>query len=198
MSQLTRQPQDTPYAHNQTGSEGRWEILDGIIYDMNSAPSRQHQVVSDRLFALIHNQLGQSPSKVFAAPFDVRLTPLEPNSDNESFTVVQPDIVVVCDQSKLADRGYLGTPDLVIEILSPATASKDLMVKRDLYERHGVREYWLVHPTYHFFMIYTLRDKVYPKATIFSVTDYLFSSAIPSLKIDIAAIFPVSQNSSNP
>jgi len=82
---------------------------------------------------------------VLPAPFDVRL-PREDEADDEVETVVQPDISVVCDVAKLDERGCRGAPDLVVEVLSPSTAGRDHLTKRALYERHGVREYWLVHP----------------------------------------------------
>lgn len=122
--------------------EGRWELIDGVIYDMTPAPSRLHQRISMDLAAKIHGQLVKGPCEVYTAPFDVRLLPAGTDvSDDKIDTLVQPDIVIVCDQAKLDDRGCLGAPDLIIEIMSPATAAKDLKIKRDLHERHGVKEY---------------------------------------------------------
>lgn len=80
--------------------------------------------------------------KVFPAPFDVRLD----SQKGDAHTVVQPDISVVCDQSKIDSKGCTGAPDIVIEIISPSTAKKDLHEKYDLYERSGVKEYWIIHP----------------------------------------------------
>ena len=131
----------------------RWELIDGVEYDMSPAPSRIHQKLSGELFVRIYNVLKDRQCEVYAAPFDVRLPDYAEASDKEIFTVVQPDIVVVCDASKLDERGCMGAPDLVIEILSPYTAAKDMKIKRDLYEQHGVREYWLVHPTDKTFMV---------------------------------------------
>ncbi len=127
---------------------------------------------------------------VYAAPFDVRLPNYAEASDKEIFTVVQPDIVVVCDASKLDERGCMGAPDLVIEILSPYTAAKDMKIKRDLYEQHGVREYWLVHPTDKTFMVYCLRqDKQYAKAEIYASQDIVESTVIEGLKIELTDLF---------
>ena len=106
------------------------------------------------------------------------------------FAVLQPDIVVVCDQNKLDDRGCLGAPDLVIEILSPATAARDLKIKREQYEKYGVKEYWIVHPVDKFCMVYTLNeDLFYPKAQVFSAEDVVRSAAVKEIEIPLEIIF---------
>lgn len=167
-----------------------WELIDGVEYDMSPAPSRIHQKLSGELFVRIYNVLKDRQCEVYAAPFDVRLPNYAEASDEEIFTVVQPDIVVVCDASKLDERGCMGAPDLVIEILSPYTAAKDMKIKRDLYEQHGVREYWLVHPTDKTLMVYCLRqDKQYAKAEIYASQDIVESTVIEGLKIDLTDLF---------
>lgn len=123
----------------------RWELIDGQAWDMSPAPLRGHQVLLGRLHLAIGNFLKGKPCQVFLAPFDV-LLPEGSEPDNEVDTVVQPDIVVFCDPSKLTRRGARGGPDWVIEILSPRTAKKDFTVKSACYERAGVREYWIVDP----------------------------------------------------
>ena len=168
----------------------RWELIDGVEYDMSPAPSRIHQKLSGELFVRIYDVLKDRQCEVYAAPFDVRLPDYAEASDEEIFTVVQPDIVVVCDASKLDERGCMGAPDLVIEILSPYTAAKDMKIKRDLYEQHGVREYWLVHPTDKTFMVYCLRqDKQYAKAEIYASQDIVESTVIEGLKIELTDLF---------
>jgi len=124
--------------------EGRWELIHGVAYDMTPAPGIEHQRASGTLFGAIFNALsearsrtGQGGCEVFAAPVDVFL------GDN----VVQPDIVVVCDAARLNARGVEGSPDLVVEILSPSTAGKDVTRKWWLYEASGVPEYLIVDPT---------------------------------------------------
>lgn len=170
--------------------EGRWELIDGIVYNMTPAPSRQHQKISMDLAAIIHGQLTESSCEVYAAPFDVRLPDNENATDDEILTVVQPDIVVICDPAKLDKRGCLGAPDLVIEILSPATAAHDLKEKRDIYERHGVQEYWLVHPEDKIFMVYRLAgDEQYQKALILADSDVLKSSAVSGIMVNLEDIF---------
>ena len=168
----------------------RWELIDGLEYDMSPAPSRIHQKLSGELFVRIYNALKDEQCEVYAAPFDVRFSENSTASDEEIFTVVQPDIVVICDASKLDERGCMGAPDLVIEILSPFTAAKDMKTKRDLYEKYGVSEYWLAHPTDKTFMIYHLKqDKQYAKAEIYAGRDMIESTTVPGLKIALTDLF---------
>lgn len=122
----------------------RWELIEGEAWNMSPAPSSSHQGLVMAFSARIWAQLRGQPCRVFPAPFDV-LLPESPQQDEDDVdTVVQPDVSVICDRSKITPRGCRGAPDLAIEILSPYTAAKDIRVKRDLYERHGVREYWIV------------------------------------------------------
>ena len=119
----------------------RWELIDGVPYEMSPAPTRKHQEISGALLNQLYNFLKNKPCEVYAAPFDVRL-----NADEDDDIVVQPDIVVVCDRSKLDDKGCKGAPDLVIEILSPASMRMDSIIKPEKYRQAGVREYWMVDP----------------------------------------------------
>ncbi|HNV72404.1 MAG TPA: Uma2 family endonuclease, partial [Candidatus Ozemobacteraceae bacterium] len=115
--------------------EQRCEIIDGEYFDMTPAPNRLHQEILGNLFRQIINQLDGKPCKVYFAPFDVRLPDSDDQPDGEIRNVVQPDLVVICDEKKLDDRGCRGAPDLAVEILSPSTAGKDQVKKRRLYER---------------------------------------------------------------
>jgi Uma2 family endonuclease len=125
----------------------RREIYDGFVKLMTPAPNIKHQGISFNLSRLMGNYLINRNCRGFAAPSDVRLPKNKNNSDETIFTVLQPDLYVVCDLSKLDDRGCLGAPDLVIEITSPKTARRDLKDKYQIYEQHGVREYWIVNPS---------------------------------------------------
>ncbi|MCL2006859.1 MAG: Uma2 family endonuclease [Treponema sp.] len=120
----------------------RVEIINGVAY-MMSPPATVHQRVSMQLSKIFANFLEENPCEVFAAPFGVRLFPKEDHSDD---TVVEPDIVVICDLNKIDERGCNGPPDLVIEILSPSTSRKDRFQKLELYKKAKVREYWIVSP----------------------------------------------------
>ena len=136
------------YADYLTWADDRMrELIDGFVR-MMSAPGRHHQKtcgkLTTRLTNLIERNSGQC--EVYPSPFDVRLPKNGETADNEIYTVVQPDICVVCDLSKLDDKGCLGAPDLVVEIQSYTTARYDLTQKFNLYEASGVREYWVVYP----------------------------------------------------
>jgi len=124
------------------------ELINGFVKMMSPAPSAGHQSASMSISANIYQHIKKNKGKckVFAAPFDVRLPINGEKADNQIYNVVQPDICVVCDPSKLDKRGCLGAPDLVIEIQSFSTARYDLTEKFDLYEKAGVKEYWVVFP----------------------------------------------------
>jgi Uma2 family endonuclease len=147
MSQPLPKPDEYfTYSDYCTWPEGeRWELIDGKVWNMSPAPSRRHQDVAGEVYVQIKTALRGRSCAVYLAPFDVRL-PRGDEADERIDTVVQPDLSVFCDLSRLDDRGARGAPDWVLEVLSPATALKDLTIKRDLYERHGVAEYWIVHP----------------------------------------------------
>ena len=170
--------------------EERWELINGIPYDMSPAPSRKHQEILGELHLQFATYLKGKPCKVFLAPFDVRL-PQGDETEEAIRTVVQPDLTMVCDHSKLDERGCLGVPDMTIEILSPHTAAKDLKIKLDLYERFGVKEYWLVQPMDQTIMVFTLReDGKYAKPTVYDRHDTvkvgIFQGA---LQVDANEIF---------
>ncbi|ANX03277.1 Uma2 family endonuclease [Immundisolibacter cernigliae] len=142
--------------------ELRYELIDGRAYAMSPVSMRQHQAIVGELFSQIANALQGHPCQAYVAPFDVRL-PRGNEADEAIDTVVQPDIAVFCDRGRLDERGARGAPDWVIEVLSPSTASHDQLLKRDLYERHGVAEYWLVHPGDRLVTVYRLLDGAYGK-----------------------------------
>lgn len=135
-----------------TGDE-RWELIDGEPFLMSPAPSRVHQEIVVSLVVQISTFLQGKPCRVYVAPFDVRL-PRGDEPDREIATVVQPDVAVICDHSKLDEAGCRGAPDWVIEVISPSTGIRDQVHKRDLYERHGVREYWTIDPAERLLTVY--------------------------------------------
>lgn len=135
------------------------EIIRGKIYKMSPAPTRYHQDISREIERPISNYLYKKTCKVYSAPFDVRIPMNDEEGEDAIYTVVQPDICVICDPKKLDDRGCIGAPDMIVEIISPSTAKKDLNEKLDLYESSGVREYWIVFPKERFIMVHLLNDK---------------------------------------
>jgi len=125
----------------------RRELFDGFIKLMTPAPSRRHQELSVNLTVLLGAFLIHKEFKLYHAPSDVRFPKNKSlKSDKQIFTVLQPDLYIVCDLSKLDDRGCLGAPDLIIEIISPKNSKRDLKDKFEIYQQHGVREYWIVGP----------------------------------------------------
>jgi Uma2 family endonuclease len=168
----------------------RWELINGEAWAMSPAPSRLHQALSARILYALFDHFKDKNCEVYAAPFDVRLPDKKEAEDTEIITVVQPDISVICDRKKLDDRGCIGAPDLVVEILSPSTAAKDLKIKRLLYEQHGVNEYWLFHPTDRIVLVYRLgQDGQYQKAEVFAADDTLISVLFDKLQIDLSSVF---------
>jgi Uma2 family endonuclease len=164
------------------GENERYEIIDGIAY-MMASPSAVHQAISRELTVLIHEFLKGKPCQVFAAPFDVRLFPEDDNSDT---TVVQPDLLVVCDPSKLSDgKACRGAPDLVIEILSDSSMITDRKVKAEKYRQAGVKEYWIVDAGGPIVSVNVLNDGQYI-STVYK--DYVPSTVLPGLKIDLKAV----------
>lgn len=166
----------------------RWELIEGTIVDMTPAPSRLHQEILMELGRQFSNYLLGKTCKVYVAPFDVRL-PWQDESTEETKTVVQPDLVVVCDPKKLDQRGCEGAPDLVVEILSPTTAKHDLIVKLRLYERAGVKEYWVVHPTDQTLMVFTLQYGEYGKPKVFAFPDHVPVDILAEFTVDLSTVF---------
>lgn len=123
----------------------RIEIIDGEAF-MMAPPSRVHQEIMMELSAQLHEYLRGKKCKVYPAPFGVRLFEESSNYPEDIDTMVEPDISVVCDPSKLDDYGCKGAPDLIVEILSRSTRKYDRITKFELYRRAGVREYWIVDP----------------------------------------------------
>jgi Uma2 family endonuclease len=165
----------------------RYELIDGVAYAMAPAPSRQHQRLAFELAREIADALEGSGCEVNVAPFDVRL-PEADEADDAIATVVQPDISVVCDPSRLDDRGCRGAPDWIIEVLSAGTAGHDQVRKLALYERHGVKEYWLVHPVDRVLIIYRLEDGAYGRPVVSELTGRSNCRACADVEVDWARV----------
>jgi Uma2 family endonuclease len=140
--------------------EVRYELIDGYAYLMSPGPDLPHQDVAGEIYFQVRQALLGKPCRAFIAPLDVRL-PKHNEADERIDTVVQPDVLVVCSPDKLDKRGVRGAPDWIVEVLSPSTAGHDQIKKRSLYERHGVREYWLVHPIDRVLTVYRLQNGEY-------------------------------------
>jgi len=168
----------------------RLELLRGKIALMSPAPNLEHQRISRKLFLKIGAYLETRNCEVFAAPFDVRLKRNDKSSDDrEIYTVVQPDICVVCDPEKLDTRGCLGAPDLVIEILSPGNTQHELREKYCLYEENSVQEYWVVSPPERFILIYLLNPEgKFLGQRPLTIEDTLTTAIMPGLEIQLRKV----------
>jgi Uma2 family endonuclease len=158
----------------------RYELIDGVAYLMAPAPSADHQTVVFELAFQARAALETSPCRVFVAPIDV-LLPRADEADDEVDTVLQPDVLVVCDPSKITMRGLRGAPDWAVEVLSPSSASHDQTIKLAAYERAGVREVWLVHPTDRVLTVYRLGADGYGKPAIQELSGETAVGALPGV-----------------
>ena len=150
---------DRPFTYRDLRSwpdDERWEIINGVAWNMTASPPTGHQGISMELSVRLHTALQNHPCRVFASALDVFLPGDLGVEEDDVTTVVEPDIMVVCDRSQLRERGCWGPPALVVEILSPYTSAKDISVKRDLYERSGVPEYWIIDPGNECVLVYCL------------------------------------------
>ena len=166
--------------------EEQVELIKGKIFKMSPAPARKHQNISWNLTLILGNFFQNYPWKAFHAPFDVRLPS---KSENKIYTVVQPDICVICDLSKLDDKGCLGAPDLVIEILSPGNSDREMKDKFDLYEESGVKEYWIVQPEAKCVNIYVLANGRFITHSPFIASDTIKSQVFKDLEFPAEKIF---------
>lgn len=165
-----------------------WEIIDGVPYRM-FAPTWQHQAISSELHRQIANYLIDKHCKVFAAPFDLRIPEFN-ERDEETTTIVQPDIVIVCDKKGLKGTGYYGVPTLLIEISSPSTGRKDRLTKFNRYERAGIKEYWIIAADEGYVNAFTLlENKRYGRPDAYSNEDKITTSVFPDLVIDLKPVF---------
>lgn len=166
----------------------RLELIKGKIFKMTPAPGSVHQRQSGRLYAKIYNYLEYKPCEVFSAPFDVRIPRLSGN-DREVITVVQPDICVVCDPAKVDDKGCLGAPDIVVEILSPGNNKKELKNKYEVYEESGVLEYWIIHPQEKTFLKYTLTEGSFVPSKLLTIGDDVTTPVLPGFVLSLEELF---------
>jgi len=156
---------------------------------MSPAPSTTHQRILRELGGYFLNYLRGKECEVFYAPFDVRI-PVGDEKDEDIRNVVQPDIVVICDRSCLDERGYRGAPGLVIEILSPGTSKKDLQEKYRLYERSGVKEYWVVYPREQLVDVFNLSDENrFERTGIYTHDETIKVGILEDLEIDLSRVF---------
>ena len=165
----------------------RYEIIDGVPR-MMAAPNRQHQGVLGSIYARLYNFLRGWPCRVYASPFDVRLS-LYGDFGDDAINVVQPDVMVFCDRTKLDDKGAIGPPDIAVEVISPSSAKNDRYRKFRLYEKAGVREYWIVDGVNETVEVYALQNGKFSLNALFGSGDSIKSTVLEGLEIDVAAVF---------
>ncbi|MBF7082289.1 Uma2 family endonuclease [Desulfallas sp. Bu1-1] len=167
----------------------RWEIIQGRPRVMSPSPGLNHQVVLLALASQFYSQLQGKACRVFIAPFDVLLA--DPDTPDQQVTnVVQPDLFVICDQSKLSRRRVKGAPDLIVEVLSPSSVKHDRYEKFLLYEQAGVREYWLVEPEAKLLTVFRLNENGrYGRPDLYAASGPVCAGVLPELVVDLETVF---------
>lgn len=188
---LPQEQSQYSYADYLTWSEDeRWEIIDGIAY-MQAAPSPTHQLISGELYRQFANYLQDKPCKVYPAPFCVRLTEGAEKQNDDIKIVVEPDITVVCNSSKIDEKGCNGTPDLIIEVLSPSSIKQDRVIKFNKYEKAAVKEYWVVEPEGKLVSVFVLQsNNRYGRPEIYTEDQKIGVNIFSDLIIDLSKVFP--------
>lgn len=173
----------------------RIELIRGKIFKMSPAPTVVHQKITGNIYVAFDSFLKFKPCKVFIAPVDVRLKgkPFRKKKlkDDEITTVVQPDIIVVCDEEKLKDSRYIdGAPEFIVEILSPGNTKTETKYKLDLYEENAVEEFWMVYPEFMQIHVFLLNEKeAYGKPVIYEANEKITSVVLKGLRIPVNDIF---------
>lgn len=165
------------------------EIIDGRISAISPAPSRIHQKILTNLIVKLDNHIkaNNGDCEVYPAPFDVILKS-EDEEIPSSKNIVQPDISVICDKNKLADKGCVGSPDMIIEIVSPFNSRDDYIKKLNLYEQFKVREYWIVNPVKKSILVYTLSEHGYEMPDSYTFNDKVKVGIYNNLEIDFNSL----------
>jgi Uma2 family endonuclease len=166
--------------------QDRVELIKGFILKMSPAPSMIHQRISNNLTGCFYENMKRKPCNVFQAPFDVRLPIASAKKDS---TVVQPDLCIICDESKLDARGCNGTPDLMIEIISSNNSKHDVHTKFNLYQEAGVKEYWMIEPNDKIILVYTLVNSEFIGLKPQVEGENIKSPLFPELNIAIEDVF---------
>jgi Uma2 family endonuclease len=168
----------------------RRELWDGLVKLMSPAPTRKHQAVSGNLYGIIWQYLRSKPCNIYHAPFDVRLPYGENKGDENIYTVVQPDISIICDQDKLDEKGCIGPPDMIIEIVSAQNSKRDVEEKFKLYEKHGIKEYWTVFPFEKTVNVYVLSDSgKYENIGMFAEDSDVKITVLENFTVNLSEVF---------
>lgn len=170
----------------------RCEVLDGTIISMAPSHLPEHQEISMQLSIEFGLYLRGKACRVFAAPIDVYLfeNPHQKWIDNNVKNWVIPDLLVVCDPDKIKRSKIIGTPDLIIEIISSSSAKIDRIDKRRAYQRAAVREYWIIDPANQLVEVYLLKNHSLELHDVYNREHSIPVSVLEDLTIDLSIIFP--------
>lgn len=187
---LAKKEGNYSYADYLTWPEDeRWEIIDGIAY-LQSALSPLHQEISGGLFAQFYNYLANKSCKIYHAPFCVKLTTDSERTNEDIKKVIEPDITIVCNPEQIDEQGCNGSPDLIIEIISPSSIKMDKLIKFNFYEEAGVKEYWIVEPDGKLVSVFILQeDGRYGRPNVYTEDDKIMVSIFPELLVDLRPVF---------
>ncbi|GAB4195884.1 MAG: Uma2 family endonuclease [Thermoflexibacter sp.] len=181
------------YADYLTWQFDEWvELIKGKVVPM-AAPLRLHQRASKRIQYQFEHffSINHCGCEIYNAPFDVRFpTKPEAKKEKEIYTVVQPDLCIFCDKEKLDDKGGIGAPDLIIEIISQGTQKRDKILKKELYQEFGVKEFWIVYPKDKLVEVFLLNESgKYAEAQVYDQEDNLPTSIIPQFSVNLKKVF---------
>lgn len=185
------QPQEKQYSYAdllEWDENVRYELYNGLPVALAS-PSSTHQMISGDLFSQLYSFLKGKGCQVFSAPLDVRLFEKSEDSPENVSTVVQPDLMVVCDREKIDRHGICGAPDMIIEITSNSTHRIDRLTKFNLYQRAGVREYWIVDPSTRIVSVYVLNNGAYHMQSVYSSDAIIPVGVLDGCKVDFSSVF---------
>jgi Uma2 family endonuclease len=191
---LPRQEEKYSYADYLTWREDeRWEIIDGVPY-MQASPSPTHQLIIGELYRQFANYLQGKPCKVYLSPFCVRLIKGDEKQSEDIKKVFEPDITIVCDRTKIDKEGCKGSPDLIIEVMSPSSIRHDKVTKFNNYEKAGVKEYWIVEPDGRLVSVFLLQtNNRYGRPEIYTEDQKITVSIFPDLSVDLNTVFPLNE-----
>ncbi|TAD87586.1 MAG: Uma2 family endonuclease [Bacteroidetes bacterium] len=168
----------------------RVELLKGWLHRMSPAPLDRHQQIVTGIMGELLPFFKRRPCQVRTAPYDVRLPDSRKSTaDNTIFTVVQPDLCIICDPAKIDRRGCIGAPDWIIEILSPGNSKTEMQTKYELYQEAGVLEYWIVQPEHESVLVFALQNAHFQLVKMYTGTDAIPSVLFPELHIRLEEVF---------
>lgn len=173
------------YFRIRENSEELLEYIDGLVY-MSPSPTTKHQRISGKLFLKLGNFLAGKDCEVFHAPFDIELK----NEKVEGTKIVIPDISIICEKSGFTESRYIGVPSFIIEILSPANQSHDLITKLNLYMKYEVKEYWIVNPLLNSVTVYSLNnEEMYEQHDMKTESGIITSKFLQGFSVELQEIF---------